>query len=56
MKYTQEQKEAVQKQVDSFSLLENKEKRRKKIAWYSLACSIHCVETTRQIMKDINAI
>lgn len=56
MKYTNKQKEIIEKMVKEFSKVHNKEKRLELLWWYDFASSIKNMEVTKQIMKDINAI
>lgn len=56
MKPTHEQIETIKKMVKEFSLVDSRQDRKEKLAWYDLASGIKNIETTKEIMINLNAI
>lgn len=56
MKYTNKQFNIIKKMVNEFKRIDDNEKRRAKIGWYSLASGIKNDDVVKQIMIDLNAI
>jgi hypothetical protein len=56
MNYTNDQFDIIRKMVKEFSKVENNERRKEKIWWYSLASGIKNDQIVKQIMIDLKAI